>query len=180
MRKDYTLNTSADFTRLASPAELIAALPDVMAASGERELMDPQVMVLLSCEQHEQGWWLITDAVQCGYDYYDGSYPFAFDEESTGTHIVAVIVDPDADGCGDNGTHHDYLLRTAEKQLYEEYDFRLAAAYGTRGIEPGQPVWSHDNDAYHGEVGALHDPSQRGRYLLSTAVLARPIILTTA
>ncbi|WP_067722806.1 hypothetical protein [Nocardia yamanashiensis] len=174
------MNTSASFTRLTSPAELIAALPDVMTRSGERELLDPQVMVLLTCEQHAQGWWLITDAVQCGYEYYDGMYPLAFDEESTGTHVIAVIIDPDADGCGDNGIRHHCLLRTAEIQLHEDYDFRLAATYGTRGIATGQPVWSEDNDAYHGQVPRLRDPSSKGRYLVSTAVLARPIILTTA
>ncbi|MEV6071965.1 hypothetical protein AB0L82_35955 [Nocardia sp. NPDC052001] len=164
--------------RVRTAPDLIATLARYLPQYQDHNPLT-NALLLLWIEHYEPGWWHAVDAMLITLDTTtDAAGPhWTHSAPDPSARAIAIILDADADGCGDNGITHRHIREVARETL-RPYNIRLAATYGARGIEAGQPVWSEDDDAFHGHVPPDSERPAKGMYLLPTDLMAEKFILS--
>ncbi len=159
--------------RIETVPALVATLPDQWRNTTTQDIPD-QSLVLLLMQDTRDGWagieriW-VADEI----DYFDPFHAKALAYGTTGTRAVALVVDIDADGPGDNGQEH-VLLTDAAACALREHGVTLQAAYVTRGFAAKEPVWSLDTDRFIGKVPLFPAATPHPVYALPESLIARP------
>ncbi|WP_280459856.1 hypothetical protein [Nocardia carnea] len=152
---------------------LVAALPRLWRKTTTQDIPD-QALVLLLMQDTRDGWAEIERIwVADEIDYFDPFHAKALTYSTTGTRAVALVVDIDADGPGDNGQEH-VLLTDAAACALSEHGVTLQAAYVTCGFAAKEPVWSLDTDQFIGKVPLFPAATPHPVYALPESLIARP------
>lgn len=172
------IETGTGTIHLSTAADLIASLPAQSADHSNGEIT-PQTLILLLLVPAERGWWQVERITQQDHGWFDAIQGHALTCGAAGKRAVAVIIDADADGAGDNSFEHSHLIRDAE-YVIRGCGVRLDATYVARGVTAGEPVWSLDDDGGHGTVPEPPAAPPDTVYLIATPVTARPLRIVSA
>lgn len=152
---------------------LVAALPDLWRTITTQGIPD-QSLVLLLIKDSRDGFGEIERIwVADEIDYFDLFHAKALTYGTIGARAVAVVVDIEADGPGDNSAEHAYLSDAAALALLE-HRVILHAAYVTRGLGAKEPVWSLDTDRFMGKVPLFPAATPHPVYALADHLITRP------
>ncbi|WP_067721669.1 hypothetical protein [Nocardia yamanashiensis] len=87
-----------------------------------------------------------------------------------GMQIVAIIIDAEANGVGDNASEHNQLIDKVALVL-EETGHYIDSAYATRATTAGSPVWCIDRDSH---LGTVPEPVEIAKD--ATAILPESVV----
>ncbi|AYF78127.1 hypothetical protein D7D52_34720 [Nocardia yunnanensis] len=133
-----------------------------------------QALVLLLMKDSRDGFGEIERIwVADEIDYFDPFHAKALSYGTNGTRAVALVVDIEADGPGDNSQEH-VLLTDAAACALREHGVKLEAAYVARGFGPKEPVWSLDTEEFKGKVPLFPAATPHPVYALAESLITKP------
>ncbi|WP_331765085.1 hypothetical protein [Nocardia sp. NBC_01388] len=152
---------------------LVAALPSMWREATTLAVPD-QALVLLLVKDSRDGFGEIERIwVAEEIDYFDPFHAKALAYGTTGTRAVALVVDIEADGPGDNSAEH-VLLTDAAACALREHGVSLQSTYVTRGFGAKEPIWSLDTDEFKGKVPLFPAATPYPVYELAESLITRP------
>ncbi|MFE3105299.1 hypothetical protein [Nocardia tengchongensis] len=153
---------------LSNPAALVESLS---AQYGEP--IAPRSLTTVLLRYFAGGWSWIENVQSTSLDNPDPHAACELTSGYLGTRAIAVIVDADADGVGDNTGFHVNTVAHAAEQLHR-FNVCTVAAYAARAARPGHLVWSLQTDTFLGTVPPHHLAEAPTKYLCGPDITHHP------